>query len=204
LKRAYVAVFLIIACAAIVSGCASQAQYQKNATFGGNFYNFDKVHYWKNNVSMYANGVNATWNMTVHVRNNTLDGATVRYMEIVTEGNGMNITYDVWSNRTTYEVLKMHARGYIGDRFQDRDTSPQQIFTLPDVGLSYYFVPFTTIKNTTVKMPDGRNVPIVVYSASDNKGFSVTYWICPPVPVPVKVEMSDKNFRITETLIEYG
>jgi hypothetical protein len=204
LKRAYVAVFLLIACAAMVSGCSSRALDLKNATFGGNFYDFNNVHYWKDNVIMSANGVNSTWNMTVYVKNDTLNGTPARYMQVVTEGNGMNITYDIWSNATTYDVLKMHAKGTIGDYYQDRDTSKLQIYTLPDLGLSYYFVPFWPVKNVMAKTPDGSMIPVIIYSASDNKGFSVTYCIHPQVPVPLKVEMVDKNFKITETLVEYG
>lgn len=204
MKRAYVAVFIFIMCAAPVSGCYSQAEYMKNATFGNNFYNFDKVHYWKDNVTMYGGGVNSTWNMTVYVRDDTLNGTPARYMQVVTEGNGMNITYDVWSNATTYNILKMHAKGTIGDYFQDRDTSTLQIYTLPDVGLSYYFVPFWPVKNVTARTPDGGTIPLTVYSATDNKGFSVTYWISPLAPVPLKVEMTEKNFKITGSLVEYG
>jgi hypothetical protein len=203
-KRAYVvvAVFLFIVCAALVSGCYSQAQFMKNATMGANFYNFNNLRYWKDNVVMSASGVNSTWNMSVYVRNDSLNGTPARYMRILTDGNGMNITYDVWSNLTTYDVLNMHAKGTIGDYFQDRDTSKLQIYTLPDVGLSYYYVPFWAVKNITARMPDGNTMPMTIYSASDNKGFSVTYWINPSVPVPLRVEMVDKNFQITESLLE--
>ncbi len=203
MKRAFLAVFMVL-CAAAMSGCYSSAEYLKNATPGSSFYNFDVVSYWKDNVTMYASGVNSTWNMTVFVRNDSLDGKPVRYMQVITEGNGMNITYDIWSNLTTFDVLKMHAKGSIGDYFQDRDTSKLQIYTLPDIGLSYYFVPFWPIKNVMGKTTDGRMIPITVYSAADNKGFSVTYWASPQVPVPIRVEMADKNFRITEMLVEYG
>jgi len=204
LKRAYVGVIFLLVCAALASGCVSQADYLKNATFGSSFYDYGKVHYWKNNVTMYGGGVNSTWNMTVHVMNDTLDGKPARYMKVVTEGNGMNITYDVWSNATTYKILKMHARGTQGDYFQDRDTSTLQIYTLPDIGLSYYFVPFWPVKNVTVRTSDGVMMPVKIYSASDNRGFSVTYMVSPMVPVPIKVEIVDKNFKITETLVDYG
>lgn len=204
MKRAYVAVCLLIVCAALASGCVSQAEYLKNATFGSSFYDYGKVHYWKNNVTMFGGGVNSTWNMTVYVMNDTLNGTPARYMKIITEGNGMNITYGVWSNATTYNILKMHAKGTQGDYFQDRDTSSLQIYTLPDVGLSYYFVPFWPVKNVTAKTPNGAMIPLTVYSASDNKGFSVTYLVSPMVPVPIRVEMAEKNFKITETLIDYG
>lgn len=204
MKRAYLAVFLFIAFAIAVAGCATQAQYLKNATFGGNFYNYDKVHYWKNNVTMSAGGVNSTWNMTVYVKNDTFNGAPARYMQILTEGNGMNITYDVWSDPKNYSVLKMHAKGATGDYYQDKDTSTMQIGTLPDVGLTYYFVPFWPIKNGTAKTADGKTIPVTVYSASDNKGLSVTYWMCPYAPVPMRVEVADPNVRITETLVEFG
>lgn len=204
MKHALLAVFLIILCAAMVSGCYSSAEYLKNATPGSSFYNFNGVRYWKDSVTMYASGANSTWNMTVFVRNDTLDGKPVRYMQVITQGNGMDITYDIWSNLTTLEVLKMHAKGSIGDYFQDEDTSKLQIYTLPDIGLSYYFVPFWPIKNIMGRAADGSIIPITVYSASDNKGFSVTYWVSPRVPVPIRVEMADKNFKITEMLLEYG
>ncbi len=203
MKRAHVVVLLLIIGAALASGCVSRADYLKNATFGSSFYDFNKVHYWKNNVTMYGGGTSSTWDMAVDIKNDTLDGAPVRYMKIVTEGNGMNITYDVWSNATTLQVLKMHAKGTQGDYFQDRDTSSLQIYTLPDVGLSYYFVPFWPIKNTTVKTSNGVMVPITIYSASDNKGFTVTYTVSPLVPVPIRVEMAGKDYKIVETLIDY-
>jgi hypothetical protein len=204
LKRAYAAVLLLIVAAALVSGCYSQAYDLKNATYGSNFYDYGKVHYWKDTVTMYGGGVNSTWNMTVYVTNDMLNGTPARHMKIITEGNGMNITYDVWSNATTRNVLKMHAKGTQGDYFQDRDTSNLQIYTLPDVGLSYYFVPFWPIKNATATASNGVVIPMTVYSASDNRGFSVMYLVSPAVPVPLKVEMADKNFKITETLVDYG
>jgi len=204
MKRAYIAAFLLIACAVAMAGCASQAEYLKNATLGGNFYNYNNVHYWKDSITMNASGVSSRWNMTVYVKNDTLNGAPVRYMQIVTEGNGMDITYDVWSDPKNYSVVKMHGKGTIGDYYQDKDTSTLQIGTLPDVGLSYYFVPFWPVKNITARTPDGNTIPITVYSASDNKGLTVAYWMCPYVPVPMKVEVSDQNVWLTETLVGYG
>jgi len=208
LKRAYLALFLlaacVVACATGLAGCVSQAQNLNNATLGVNFYNYSQVHYWKDNVTMNASNVTSTWNMTVYVRNDTLNGTPVRYMQILTQGNGMYITYDVWSDPKTMAVTRMHAKGYTGDYFQDKDTSVLQINTLPDVGLSYYFVPFWPIRNMTAKTPDGNIIPITVYSASDNKGLTVSYWMCPYVPVPMKAEVADPNLRITETLVEYG
>jgi hypothetical protein len=153
---------------------------------------------------MSASGVNSTWNMTIYVKNDELNGTPARYMQVLTEGNGMNITYDVWSNATTYDILRMHAKGKMGDYFQDRDTSKLQIFTLPDIGLSYYYVPFTPVKNYTANMPNGGTIPVTVYTATNNNGFSVTYWIYKRSPVPLRIEMTDKNFKITETLIEFS
>ncbi len=204
MKRAYVAVFLFILCAALVSGCLSQAQLPKNATFGGNFYDFNNVHSWKYGVVMAASGVNSTWNMTTSVKNDQLNGTPARYMQVLTEGNGMNITYDVWSNATTYNILRMHAKGDIGGYFQDRDTSSLQIFTLPDIGLSYYYVPFMPVENYSVTMPNGGTIPVTIYTATNNNGFTVTYWIYKGSPVPLRVEMTDKNFKISETLLEYN
>lgn len=204
MKRAYVAVFFLIVCAVLMSGCYSQAQYMKNATYGANFYDYNKLHYWKDSVVMSASGVNATWNMTIYVRNDTLNGTLARYMQVVTEGNGMNITYNIWSNATTYAVLLMHATGYMGDYYQDRDTSTLQIFTLPDVGLSFYYVPFSLLGNITARTANGNVIPVSIYSATSSTGFSVIYSIYPPVPVPLKVEMVDKNYTITESLLEYG
>lgn len=204
MKRAYAAVILFLAAAALVSGCFSQAQYPKNATLGADFYDFNRLHYWKDSVVMSANGVNATWNMTVYVANDTLNGTPARYLRVVSEGNGMNITYDVWSNATTYGVLRMHAKGATGDYFQDRDTAKQQIYTLPDLGLSYYFVPFPPVRSMAVRTPDGNALPVTIYSATNNVGFTVSYMISPGLPVPLKVEMADKNYRITQSLLEYG
>ncbi len=203
MKRAYAAILLLIACAVAVSGCSTRAQDFKNTTLGGNFYNYDKVNHWMYNVTMSASGATSAWNMTVYVKNDTFGSAPARYMQILTEGNGMNITYDVWSDPKNYSVLKMHAKGTTGDYFQDKDVSTLQIGTLPDVGLSYYFVPFWAIKNGTATTASGTKIPVTVYSASDNKGLTVTYWICPYVPVPLKVEVSDSNVRIIETLIGY-
>ncbi len=203
MKRDCLAVLLLILCAAAVAGCSSQALDLKNATFGGNFYNYDKVHTWKTNVTMNASGVSSAWNQTVYVKNDTLDGRPVRFMRILAEGNGMNITYDVWSDPKNYSVLRMHAKGTTGDYYQDKDTSPLQIQTLPDVGLTYFFVPFWPVKNYTAKTPDGNLIPVTIYSASDNKGLTVTYWMCPYVPVPMKMQVSDPNLIITQTLLSY-
>lgn len=203
MKRAYAAVLLLIACAVVVSGCATRAQDLKNTTLGGNFYNYDKVHKWMYNVTMTASGATSAWNMTVYVKNDTFGGAPARYMQILTEGNGMNIAYDVWSDPKNYSVLRMHAKGTTGDYFQDKDVSTMQIGTLPDVGLSYYFVPFWAIKNGTANTATGTKIPVTVYSASDNKGLTVTYWVCPYVPVPLQVEVSDPNVRIVELLVGY-
>lgn len=205
MKRAYALVFALIICIALVSGCTSQAEpSQKNATAGYKFYDFNKAHTWKMNITMYASGVNSTWDMIVHQENETVDGSILRHFQIDTIGNGMNITYDVWSNATTYEVTRMHAKGYTGDYYEDRDTSKQQVYTLPDFGLSYYFVPFLPIRQINVVSPDGRIAPATIYAATDNKGFTVAYWINPSLPVPIKVEATDKNFKITSMLVEYS
>lgn len=204
MKRALALVLLLIVCSALVSGCFTQAlNLYKNATFGARFYNYDNVDHWRDTIVMSASGVNSTWNMTMYVKNDTLNGTDVRYMRVITEGNGVNITYDVWFNKTTYDILRMHAKGTTGDFYQDKDVSKMQIYTIADVGLSYYFVPFWPAKNISVKSPDGKTSNLTVYSATDNKGFTVMYWIHPQVPVPVKVEMIDKNYTITETLQEY-
>ncbi len=204
MKRVYVAVLLLIVCAALVPGCTTRAEYLKNATFGSSFYDYGKVHYWKDSVVMHGGGVNSTWNMTVYVNNDTFNGEPARYMKIITEGNGMNITYDVWSNATTNKVLKMHASGTQGDYFQDRDTATQQIQTLPDVGLSYYFVPFWPVKNVTAKTPNGVTIPMTVYTVSDNRGMSITYLVSKMVPVPIRVEVVQGDIKLTETLVDYG
>ena len=206
MKRAYVAVFilLLIPCAALVSGCVSQALNMSNATYGSSFYNLSNVHYWEDNVVMTANGTSSTWNMTVYVKNDTYNGQPARYMQVVTVGNGMNITYDIWSNPTTYSVLNMHAKGTIGDFYQDKDTSVLQIGTLPDVGLTFYYIPFWPVSNTTVRMPNGNTIPVTIYSVTDNNGNSLSYMIYKQSPVPLKVEIAQKTYTIDQTLLAMG
>jgi len=185
-----------------VSGCISnmQASPYAGATAGQRLYDAANASYWKYGVVMTAGGTNSTWNMTV---NSSRDASGEGHMVIVTLGNGLNETYDVGWNTSTYQVDSMHAMGWIGDRYQERNVSPLQIQTLPDTGLIYYFVPFQYAGNVTVRDVNGRAAALGVFTAADTSGFRVTYWVHPSIPVPVKIEMSDKDFDITMMLIDY-
>ncbi|HEY3422094.1 MAG TPA: hypothetical protein VGK13_02970 [Methanocellaceae archaeon] len=188
---------------ALVFGCITHAQPSpNNVTYGYKFFNFNQAHDWKYNVTMAAGGVNSTWNMSVHQENETINGSIMRHFIVETIGNGMNITYDVLSNASTYQVTNMHAKGSIGDFYQDKDTSTLQVNTIPDFGLIYYFVPFSPVKQITVVGQDGRTAPATLYAATDNKGFTVAYLVNPTVPVPLKIEATDKNCKVTSMLTE--
>lgn len=203
MKHAYALAFALIIVSALAFGCVTQAQqFPKNATYGYKFFDFNQAHDWKYNVTMSTNGTNSTWDMMVHQENETVNGSVIRHFIIQTIGNGMNITYDVWSNASTYQVTSMHAKGSAGDFYQDTDTSTLQIYTLPDFGLAYYFVPFTPVKTITVVGADGRTAPATLYSATDNKGFTVAYLANPSIPVPIKIETIDKNSKVTSMLME--
>jgi hypothetical protein len=195
------AMFLLLV-AIVAAGCVSgvQSSPYANAVTGKQIYNLSNVSSWKYAVVMAAGGANSTWNMTV---NNTYNRYGDSYMDIGTVGNGMDIRYDVWYNATTYQVDRMHAKGWIGDYFQDRNTSSQQILTLPDTGLMYYFVPLQYAGAVTVRDASGQAGQLGVYTATDNRGFRLTYWSHPAMPVPAKIEMSNRDFNITMMLISY-
>jgi hypothetical protein len=202
LKRICSLLFLIAL--VLVSGCvtAQYNPYQGNLTYGYRMYSFDNVSSWRYNVTMAGGGTESSWIMAVNVSKDALNGE--RYFNVWTYGNGMNITYDVWSNVSTYAVTKMHARGYIGTYYQDRDVSELQIFTIPDVGLSYYYVPFIDAGTVKVKDKNGNETAARVYTATDNKGFTVTYWSLTSVPVPLRVEAKNSDFDIVSMLRDYS
>jgi hypothetical protein len=192
---------LAVACTFVAAGCISGIQATPPGSVAGRqFYDLGNLTGWKYAVNMSASGVDSSWNMTV---NNTRGEGGERHMIVGTIGNGMDIVYDIWWNATTYQVSRMHARGWVGDDYQDRDVSTLQIYTLPDTGLTYYFVPFQHAGNVTVKGGNGAESLAYVYTAADNKGFRVTYWAHPMVPLPIKVEMSSADFKITMTLVDY-
>lgn len=201
-KLALATLFLVAVLTVIVCGCVSgvQSSPYSNAVAGKEFYDLNNLSYWKYAITMSAGGANSTWNMTV---NDTRNTGAERYMTIGTVGNGMDIMYDIWWNATTYQISQMHARGWIGDDYQDKNVSTLQVFTLPDTGLTYYFVPFQYAGNTTVKGANGVTAPAYVYTATDNKGFSVTYWVHTRIPLPIKVEMASRDFKITMMLVDY-
>jgi hypothetical protein len=204
LKRAYALAILLVISGALVFGCITTAQPpSKDAVYGYKFFDFNKAHYWKMNVTMSASGVNATWDMAVRQNNETINGSILRHFQVDTIGNGMNITYDIWSNATTYEVVRMHAKGAIGDFYQDTDTSTLQIYTLPDFGIIYYLVPLSPLRNVTVSMPDGNTATAYWYAATDNKGYTIAYLANPNVPVPLEIKTIDKNYEVTSRLMEY-
>jgi hypothetical protein len=167
---------------------------------GKQIYNLSNVSNWKYTVLMSAGGTNSTWNMTV---NNTFNPGSESYMSVGTVGNGMNILYDVWYNATTYQVDHMHAKGWIGDYYQERNVSTLQIQTLPDTGLLYYAVPLQYAGAVTVRDVSGQAGQLGVYSAMDTSGFRLTYWAHPAMPLPAKIEMSNRDFNITMMLISY-
>lgn len=193
-------VLLILITVALIAGCLSgiQSAPYGNATSGKQLYDVDELATWKYAVIMNSSDAISTWNMTI----NSSQGEP-RHMTVGTVGNGMDILYDIWWNTTTYQISRMHAKGTIGDYYQDKDVSPMQIYTLPDVGLTYYFVPFQLAGNVTVRGVDGNLSRVNVFTAADNKGFRVTYWVHPDMPLPVKIEMTSAEFRITMMLLDY-
>jgi len=185
-----------------VAGCVSgmQASPYAGAVTGKQIYDLGNVTFWKYDIIMSAGGTNATWNMTV---NNTKGPDGEMQMIVGTVGNGMDIVYDIRYNASTYKVDRMHAKGYIGDYYQDREVLPLQIQTLPDTGLLYYFVPMQYVGNVTVKDVTGKTARLAVFSATDNRGFTLTYWAHPAMPLPPKIEMTGRDFKITMNLLEY-
>jgi hypothetical protein len=196
------AMFFLLA-AIIAAGCVSgvQPSLYENAIMGKQIYNLSNVSSWKYTVVMSAGGTNSTWNMTV---NQTAGPDGERHMEVGTVGNGMDILYDIWYNSSTFNVDRMHAKGWIGDYYQERNVSTMQIYTLPDTGLIYYFVPLQYAGAVSVHDVNGQTGQLWVYTATDNKGFRLTYWAHPAMPLPAKIEMSNRDFNITMMLISYS
>ena len=199
-KLALAMFFLLVAI--VAAGCVSgvQSSPYANAVMGKQIYNLSNASSWKYTVVMAAGGANSTWNMTV---NNTYNPGSESFMDIGTVGNGMDIRYEVWYNASTYQLSRMHAKGWIGDYYQDRNTSIQQIQTLPDTGLLYYFVPLQYAGAVSVRDISEQAGQLGVYTATDNRGFRLTYWAHPMMPLPAKIEMSNRDFNITMMLISY-
>lgn len=194
--------FLFLLAVAVSAGCVSGAPYSPyaNSVPGKQLYNLSNVSSWKYAVVMSASGTNTTWNMTV---NQTGDPDGEMHMEVGTVGNGMDILYDIWYNGSTFQVYRMHAKGWIGDYYQERNVSNQQILTLPDTGLIYYFVPLQYAGSVPVRDASGQIAQLGVFTATDNKGFRLTYWAHPEMPLPAKIEMSGRDFNVTMMLISY-
>lgn len=202
MKRDRLLFFALILICLAVAGCTQMPAAPMNSgdvVIGHKLYNIDRLSYWKYNVTMATKDTNASWDMMV---NNSIEDGT-RHMGVYTLGNGMDITYDVRSNVSSYKIDRMYANGTIGDYYQNREVSPLQIFTLPDTGLSYYYVPFRDMGNVTIKGTGGNEAQANVYSASDNRGFTVTYWVHPEIPAPVRIEMSTSDFEIVMMLTDY-
>jgi hypothetical protein len=192
--------FLLVAM--VAAGCVSgvQSSPYDNAVMGKQIYNLSNASSWKYAVAMAAGGANSTWNMTV---NNSREPDGEMYMTVGTVGNGMDILYDIWYNGTTYKVDRMHAKGWIGDYYQERNVSTLQIQTLPDTGLLYYFVPLQYAGAVSVRDASGQTGQLGIYTAADTSGFRVTYWAHPAMPLPAKIEMSNRDFNITMLLINW-
>jgi hypothetical protein len=199
-KLALAMFFLFVAI--IAAGCVSgvQSSPYDNAVMGKQIYNLSNVSSWKYAVVMSAAGTNSTWNMTV---NQTAGPGDDRHMEVGTVGNGMDIVYDIWYNASTYQVDRMHAKGWIGDNYQERNVSTMQVYTLPDTGLMYYFVPLQYAGAVSVRDASGQTGQLGVYTATDNKGFTLTYWAHQAMPLPAKIQMSTRDCNITMMLISY-
>jgi len=193
-------ILLLLLSALLISGCVSglQASPYQNATAGRQLYDLGNASRWAYNVSMAADNVTSQWNMTIDNY-----GGDPRLMVVYTQGNGMDITYNVWWNASTYQVERMHARGSIGGFYQDQDVSPLQINTLPDTGLLYYFVPFQPLGMINVRSTNNQVAALYLFAATDNKGFTVAYWAHPALPVPAKIVLSDRDFNITMLLTDY-
>lgn len=194
--------FLFLLAVVVAAGCVSSAPSNPyaNAIPGKQLYNLSNVTSWQYAVTMSAAGTNSTWNMTA---NNSIDPDGERHMTVGTVGNGMNILYHIWWNGTTYQVDRMNATGYIGDYYQARNVSPMQVQTLPDTGLLYYAVPLQYAGAVAVKDTSGQTGQLYVFTATNNRGDSLTYWTHPAVPVPAKIQMNFQGTNITMMLISY-
>jgi hypothetical protein len=183
----------------VAAGCVSGPQNPyANAVPGYKLYNLSNASSWEYTVIMSAGGANSTWNMTV---NNSIDPGGQRNMTVGTVGNGMDILYDVWWNGTSYQVDRMTAKGSIGDYYQERNVSAQQILTLPDIGLQYYYVPLQYAGNVNVRDTTGKISQLYVYTATGNAGLTLTYWIHPAMPLPAKIQLSSQDMNITMYLV---
>ncbi len=200
--RHRLALAVLLLAGVIAAGCVSGTgpSPYANAVMARSIYDVANLSSWAYAVNMSAGGTSSAWNMTV---NNTGEPGGGMHMTVGTVGNGMDVRYDVWWNATTYQVDHMHAKGWIGDYYQDRNVSTQQILTLPDTGLNYYFVPLQYAGTVTIKDANGKQGQLGVYTATDYSGFRLTYWAHPAIPLPVKIEMSNRNFNITMMLINY-
>lgn len=194
------AILLFLLLVILASGCVSgmQASPYTNATAGKKLYDLGNASHWTYAVNMTASNTSSVWNMTVDNY-----GGNPRHMVVSTVGNGMDIAYDIWWNETTYQVGQMHAKGTIGDYYQDQDVSPLQINTLPDTGLTYYFVPFQPVSKVNARGLDGQAANLTLFAASDNTGFTVAYWMHPAIPLPAKILMSARDFNTTMMLTDY-
>jgi hypothetical protein len=95
----------------------------------------------------------------------------------------------------------MTAKGSIGDYYQERNVSAQQILTLPDIGLQYYYVPLQYAGNVNVRDTTGKISQLYVYTATGNAGLTLTYWIHPAMPLPAKIQLSSQDMNITMYLV---
>ncbi len=192
--------FLFLLAAGVAAGCVSGAPSgpYANAVLGKQLYNLSNASHWEYNVVMSTGSTNSTWNMTM---SQTAEPGVERRMEIGTVGNGMDILYDVWYDTSTFQVNRMHAKGWIGDYYQERNVSTMQIQTLPDTGLLYYQVPMQYAGSVMVKDAGGQAGQLYVYTASNNRGLTLTYWIHPAIPVPVKIQLNNSDMGVILTMM---
>jgi hypothetical protein len=192
--------FLFLLAAGVAAGCVSGAPSNSYADTipGKQLYNLSNVSHWEYSVVMSTSGANSTWNMTM---NQMTEPGKERHMEIGTVGNGMDILYDVWYDTSTFQVNRMHAKGWIGDYYQERNVSTMQIQTLPDTGLLYYQVPMQFAGSVMVRDVGGQAGQLNVFTASNGRGLTLTYWTHPAIPVPVKIQLNNSEMGVILTMM---
>jgi len=65
-------------------------------------------------------------------------------------------------------------------------------------------VPLQYAGAVTVRDVSGQAGQLGVFTATDNKGFRLTYWAHPAMPLPAMIEMSSRDFNISMKLISYS
>jgi hypothetical protein len=65
-------------------------------------------------------------------------------------------------------------------------------------------VPLQYAGAVTVHDAGGQTGQLGIFTATDNRGFRLTYWAHPAMPLPAKIVMSNRDFNITMMLVDWS